>query len=147
MLKRFKPTKAIGDMEKAAQTAAERHFLMLQVYFWVFFSIWAVQHGLKTCYGENEEYKEWLCLIVSVPLLPHWFITVAFKYLLFRHINFQNNADCESFGLFKRYVCHQWVKSTKPRNLSFFKQDQVTINGTKNYFKYVKSEIKVRKSI
>ena len=58
MLQRFKPTKAIGDMEKAAQTAAERHFLMLQVYFWVFFSIWAVQHGLKTCYGENEEYKE-----------------------------------------------------------------------------------------
>ena len=105
------------------------------------------KHGLKTCYGENEEYKEWLCLIVSVPLLPHWFITVAFKYLLFRHINFQNNADCESFGLFKRYVCHQCVKSTKPRYLSFFKQDQVTINGTKNYFKYVKSEIKVRKSI
>ena len=116
-------------MEKAAQTAAERHFLMLQVYFWVFF-----QHGLKTCYGENEEYKEWLCLIVSVPLLPHWFITVAFKYHLFRHINFQNNADCESFGLFKRYVCHQCVKSTKPRYLSFFKQDQVTINGTKKLF-------------
>ena len=69
MLKRFKPTKAIGDMEKAAQTAAERHFLMLQVYFWVFF-----QHGLKTCYGENKDYKQWLHLILTVPLLPQWFI-------------------------------------------------------------------------
>ena len=102
---------------------------------------------MKLCYGENAEFKEWLCLIHTVPLLPHWFIPRAFKYLLFRPIDFQNNADCESFGRYKRYVYHQWVKNTKPTNLSVFKQDQATNNGPKNYFKYVKSEIKVRKSI
>ena len=53
-------------MEKAAQTAAERHFLMLQVHFWGFFQYGQSninnnqKHGLKTCYGENKEYKEWL---------------------------------------------------------------------------------------
>ena len=35
---------------------------------------------MKICYGENEEFKEWLCLIHTVPLLPHWFIPRAFKY-------------------------------------------------------------------
>ena len=96
-------------MEKAAKTAAERHFLMLQVHFWVFqYGQSNInkshQHGLRICYGENEEYKEWLCLILAVPLLPHWFIPRAFKYLLFRSINFQNNANCESFGWYNRYV-------------------------------------------
>ena len=93
---------------------------------------------MKICYGENEEFKEWLCLIHTVPLLPHWFIPRAFKYLLFRPIDFQNNADCESFGRYKRYVYHQWVKNTKPTNLSVFKQDQARNNGPKKYFKYVK---------
>ena len=131
-------------MEKAAQTAAERRFLMLQVHFSFFFqygqSINKQQkHGLEICYGEYAEYKELLCLILAVPLLPHWFIPGAFKYLPFRRINFQNNADCESFRWYKRYVHHQWVKNTKATNLSVFRQDQPTNNGPKNYFKYVQS--------
>ena len=147
-LPRFNPTKASGDMEKAAQNAAERHFLDLWVHF-CFFHYGqsniknSQKHGLKRCYSENNEYKEWLRLILAVPLLPHWFIRRAFKYLLSRRINFQNNADRENFGRFKRYVFHQWVKNTKPRNLSVFQQDQATNNGPENYFKYVKSEIKV----
>ena len=87
-------------MEKAAQTAAERHLLMLRVHFW-FFSQYrqsninnSQKHGLEICYGENEEYQEWLHLNLAGPLLPHWFIPRAFKYLLF---NFQDNADRESF--------------------------------------------------
>ena len=52
-------------MVKAAQTAAERHFLMLQVHFWGFQYGQSninnnQKHGLKTCYGENKEYIEWL---------------------------------------------------------------------------------------
>ena len=46
-----------------------------------------------------------------------------------------------------KYVYHQWVKNIKPINLSVCKRDQATNNGPKNYFKYVKNEIKVIKSI
>ena len=67
-------------MKKAAHTAAERDFLMLQVHFWGFFQYGQSdinnnqKHGLKTCYGENKDYKQWLHLILTVPLLPQWFI-------------------------------------------------------------------------
>jgi hypothetical protein len=66
-------------MEKAAQTAAERHFQYGQSNMNN-----RQKHRLKICYGENEECKEWLRLILAVPLLPHWFIPRAFKYLLFK---------------------------------------------------------------
>ena len=62
-LPRFNPTKATGDMEKAAQNAAERHFLDLWVHF-CFFHYGqsniknSQKHGLKRCYSENNEYKE-----------------------------------------------------------------------------------------
>ena len=102
------------------------------------------KHGLKTCYGENKEYKESFPLILAVPLLPHWFIPRAVKYLFFRCINFQNNADCKSFGWYK--ICLSSMGKEYQAH-KFCKQDQATNNGPKNYFKYVKSEIKVRKSI
>ena len=121
---------------------------MLQVHFCFSFFFFCFQYGQSNI---NNSQNIWLGLTLAVLFLPHWFIPRVFKYRCPSNTSYSDISNFKimliSFGWYKIYIYHLWVKNTKPTNLSVFKQDQATNNGPKNYFKYVKSEIEFRKSI
>ena len=68
MLQRIKPTKAIG---KGCPNCSRETFSHAAGIFLVLFQYGHSninnnqKHGIKACYGENGEYKEWLQLILG----------------------------------------------------------------------------------
>ena len=145
----FEPTEASGDFELAAANAAENNNPTLGMkYCYFHFTQCIIKNGQKRglcrCYKENEEYNQWLRLILCVPLLPDYFITAAFTQLLLIDIKFENRADRENFGNFKRYIQKNWNDPEKmpPKNLSCFQREHTTNNGPENYNGFCKREIK-----
>ena len=131
----FQPEDASGDFELGAANAAENNCPSLTVKFCYFHYTQCIvkngqKRGLCNCYINNEEYRHWLKLILCVPLLPDYWIKIAYTELLGAVINFETRAERENFGNLKRYIKKQWnSKKVKPENLSAFEREQATNNG------------------
>ena len=150
LMPKWKPTSAGGDLEKAAQNAAEQEMIGLIVSFCLFHSSQAViknnqLHGLSGVYEHNSEYRNWLRLILSVPMLPPGMITEAYRFLLSMKLKMNHRADQTNLGRFKRYIARNWgdPKRMKPENLSCWKREQACNNGPECFNGFLRREIRV----
>ena len=144
----FKPEDASGDFELAAANALENNCPTCRVKFCYFHFTQCIiknaqKRGLCRCYRENILYRQWLKLIICVPLLPADLITEAFTALLLTDIKFENKGDHINFGNFKRYITKNWNDPEKmsTESLSCFERENATNNGPENFNGFCKREI------
>ena len=141
----FQPSQAVSDYEPAIGNALESHFPELTVTGCSF-------HFSKSLYGriaklhltplyyQDESFRSWARMLMSLPLLPPNLIKSVYKDLI------KGQKDCPQWAQkgvrsFKKYVTSYWLERVKPEKLSVFQVERRTNNHLESYHRWLKGHI------